>query len=39
MAIMIECRGIIPGGKGRKEKHCSERTHTVVKPAAAVGGV
>jgi len=22
---MIECRGIIPGGKGRKEKHCSER--------------
>ena len=25
MAIMIECRGIIPGGKGRKEKHCSER--------------
>jgi len=25
MAILIECRGIIPGGKGRKEKHCSER--------------
>ncbi|SVC29394.1 uncharacterized protein METZ01_LOCUS282248, partial [marine metagenome] len=25
MAIMIECRGMVPGGKGRREKRCSER--------------
>ena len=39
MAIMIECRGIIPGGKGRKEIIVVSATHTVVKPAAAAGGV
>ena len=37
MAILIECRGIIPGGKGRKEKRCHERNPIGSKTCRSCG--
>ena len=37
MAMMIECRAIVPGGKGKTEKHCSERNPSGNKTCRSCG--
>ena len=37
MALMFECRAIIPGDKGKKEKHCSERNPSGNKTCRSCG--
>jgi len=37
MAMMIECRAIVPGGKEKTEKHCSERNPSGIKTCRSCG--
>ena len=37
MAMMIECRAIVPGDKEKKEKHCSERNPYGIKTCRSCG--